>query len=88
MEFSHETRDAINAITRKVIRAFREAFRRFCKWIQENWQWLKANAVKWYQLEEEKKTNVRQRHKRDFTRRKLSHQVIDRRPHLVRKIIR
>lgn len=88
MEFSPEKRDAFIAIVQKVVKVFSEAIRKFYEWICENWKWLKTAAVKWYQLEEERKPIVRQRHKRDFTRRKFSHQVIDRRPHLVRKIIR
>ena len=76
---------AIKAIAKwaeKVIANVRAFFLR-------NFEWLKKAAVKWYQLEEEKKVVVRQRHKRDFSRRKMSHQVIDRKPHrMVRKIIR
>lgn len=88
MELSQETRDAIIALAQKIVKAFREAVRKFYEWICESWEWFKSIAVKWYQLEAEKKFIIRQHHKRDFTRRKFSHQVIDRRPHLVRKIIR
>lgn len=88
MELSQETRDEIIALARKVVKAFSEAVRKFCEWVRENWEFVKVVAVKWYQLEEEKKFVQRRRFKKDFTRHKFSHQVIDRRPHLVRKIIR
>ncbi|WP_342512269.1 hypothetical protein MKY34_16820 [Sporosarcina sp. FSL K6-1522] len=76
-----------------------EAIKSLAKWVEKvianiraffhrNFEWLKKAAVKWYQLEEEKKIVVRQRHKRDFSRRRMEHQVIDCKPHMIRKIIR
>lgn len=89
MEISQETRDAMVAVAQKIVKAFSEAIKKFREWIQEDWQRLKGASIKLNQLNEEKKTVVRQRFKRDFKRRKFSHQVINRRPHcVVRKIIR
>lgn len=89
MELSQETRDAIIAIAKKVVAAFSEAVKKFCEWLCEKWEWIKAAVVKLYQLEEEKKIVKRQRYKRDFGRQRFSHQNMDRRPrHTVRKVIR
>lgn len=89
MEINQETRYSIRKMGEKIVKAFVEIVNRIWEWVQENWQWLKEAAVKWYQLEEKKKVVVRQPYKRDFSRQKISHQVINRKPqHLVRKIIR
>ncbi len=78
---------------REAFEPFRQAFKvvleRIVIFIREKWEFLKEVTVKWYQLEEEKQIVVRQHHHRDFSRQKITHQVIDRKPRqFIRKIIR
>ena len=100
MEISHEMHEKLEVMGKgeQEIEALRLAFSQLKEPLEEAlekvlnfllkfWKLAKKVAVKWYQLEEEKKIVVRQRHKRDFSRRKMEHQVIDRKPHMIRKII-
>lgn len=89
MGISQETREQLKGFVKKLSELFARVARRIREWFQENWKWLKEAAIKWYQLEEEKEVVIRLRYKRDFSRQKISHQVMDRKPqHLIRKIIR
>ncbi|KAA0944166.1 hypothetical protein FQ087_18755 [Sporosarcina sp. ANT_H38] len=89
MEINQETYDLLIKIGEGFKRAFARLRRVIGEWVERNWKWLKKVVIKWYQLEEEKKVVTRQHHRRDFSRQKMSHQVINRKPHhMVRKIIR
>lgn len=91
MEINQETREKFQEMAKAIAKVFTKVREWFAKFFQKNWSWLKEAAIKWYQLEEEKEARpiTRQFHKRDFSRQKISHQVIDRKPRqMVRKIIR
>ncbi|MEK4713455.1 hypothetical protein [Sporosarcina sp. FSL K6-5500] len=86
--FGEAIKDFLEAFE-PVAQAFREILERAAKFFRNLWEKTKTVAIKWYQLEGEKQFVVRHHHKRDFSRKKISHQVINRKPqHLVRKIIR
>jgi len=84
--------DAINDFLmafEPMVRAFKVILERAAKFFQRIYVKTRKIAIKWYQLEEEKKVVVRHHHKRDFGRKKISHQVIDRKPRQInRRIIR
>lgn len=70
------------------VKAFKDAWERIGNVLREKWGLFKEAAVKWYQLEEEKPVKIQSQYRRDFSRQKITHQVIDRKPkHTVRKII-
>ena len=64
MGISQETSEKFQGL----IKSIAEAVSKVCKWLKDlfrdKWEWLKTAAAKWYQSEEEKKTVVRQHHKK------------------------
>ncbi|MBO0586134.1 hypothetical protein [Sporosarcina sp. E16_8] len=84
--------DAINDLLKvfePIARAFKEILERAAKFFRSIYVKTRKVAIKWYQLEEEKQVTVRQHHRRDFSRHKIKHQVINRKPRQFnRKIIR
>lgn len=72
-----------------IAKAIKEVWERIKNGLLKKWDILKKIAVKWYQLEEEKPVKIHNKHRKDFSRQKIIHQVTDRKPkHMVRKIIR
>lgn len=89
MKISQENREKLQGLVKSITNAWSKICERLMEFFRNNWKLLKKAAIKWYQLEEEKEVVVRQRYKRDFTRQKISHQVVDRKPkYMIRKIIR
>ncbi|QNK87766.1 hypothetical protein H7992_21785 [Sporosarcina sp. resist] len=89
MEINQETRERIQAVAKALAEMWSRIRERLAKIVRNLWEKTKTVADKWYQLEEEKRVVVRQHHKRNFSRQKITHQVTNRKPqHMVRKIIR
>ena len=92
MEINQETKEKLQALAKaytKIINKIFECMNRFIKWAQENWEWIKVKWVKYYQLVEKKEKVYKDKHFMNFSREKIMHQVIDRRPkQMIRKIIR
>ncbi|MEK5148784.1 hypothetical protein MKX53_17525 [Psychrobacillus sp. FSL K6-4615] len=91
MEINQETQDKLQAIAKSLAKVFNEIFeyvKQFAEWIKNNWSWLKEKCVELYQLEEKKQKATKNQHHLNFSRKKITHQVIDRRPkQMIRKII-
>ncbi|WP_419957232.1 hypothetical protein [Psychrobacillus psychrotolerans] len=91
MEINQETRDKLQALAKSCAKIFSEIFenmKQFAEWIKDNWNWLKEKCVELYQLEEKKQKTKKNQHHMNFSRKKITHQVIDRRPkQMIRKII-
>lgn len=89
MGINQETRERIQAMAKALAEMWSRIRERISKIVRNIWEKTKTVAIKWYQLEEEKKVVVRHHHKRDFSRQKISHQVVDRKPRQInRRIIR
>lgn len=91
MEMNQESSDKLQAIAKSLAKVFNEIFeyvKQFAEWIKNNWSWLKEKCVELYQLEEKKQKTKKNQHHLNFSRKKIMHQVIDRRPkQMIRKII-
>lgn len=91
MEINQETQDKLQALAKactKMVNTIFECMNRFIKWAQENWEWIKVKWVEYYQLVEKKEIAHKDKHCMNFYRKKITHQVIDRRPkQMIRKII-
>ena len=92
MEINQESQDKLQAIAKSLAKVFGkivDSLKKFVKWLQCNWKWLKEKWIELYQLEEKKQKSKKNQHQMNFSRRKITHQVIDRRPkQMIRKIIR
>ncbi|MER2172084.1 MAG: hypothetical protein ABS938_15810 [Psychrobacillus psychrodurans] len=92
MEINQESIDKLQELAKactKILNAIFECMNQFIKWAQEKWELVKATWFDEYHQMVEKKENLykHQRHM-NFTRNKITHQVIDRRPkQMIRKII-
>lgn len=91
MEINQEAQDKLKNLARactKMLNAIFECMKQFIKWVEENWNWLKTKWIELYQLHEKKQKNKKSQHHMNFSRKKITHQVIDRRPkQMIRKII-
>lgn len=91
MEFNREATDKLQALAKefaKIFNAIFEWMNQFIKWVQENWKWLKTKWIKFYQLNEKKEKACNRQYHMNFSRKKIMHQLIDRRPiQMIRKII-
>lgn len=91
MSINQESKDKLQALAKtctKILNAIFERLNQFIKWIQENWKWLKTKWIEFYQLNEKKKKVCKHQHQMNFSRKKIMHQVIDRRPkQMIRKVI-
>ncbi|MFJ8064887.1 hypothetical protein ACIQYS_09660 [Psychrobacillus sp. NPDC096426] len=82
MEVNQEIIENLKALVRSITKAIQKIWGPIWKWIKENTDVL-------YRWEEQKKRPNRNRYKMDFSRKKVSHRVADRRPkQMIRKIIR
>lgn len=91
VEMNQESLHKLQAIAKSCAKVFSEIFERvkqFTKWLKDNWNWLKGKWIELYQLEEEKQKTKKNQYRMNFSRKKITHQVIDRRPkQMIRKII-
>ncbi len=91
MEMNQESLDKLQAIAKSCAKVFSEIYayvKQFAKWLRDNWNWLKEKYVELYQLEEKKQKTKKNQHHMNFSRKKITHQVIDHRPReMIRKII-
>lgn len=89
---NQESLNKLQAIAKSCAKVFSEIFeyvKQFAEWLKENWNWLKEKFVELYQLEEKKQSVKKNQYHMNFSRKKIMHQVIDRRPkQMIRKIIR
>lgn len=92
MEINDTALDKFREIGKAFALAFNtifECLKRCIKWIKENWKWLKEKIIELYQFEEKKQKDKKYQYHMNFHRKKINHQVIDRRPkQMIRKIIR
>ena len=90
-ELNRESTDKLQALAKACAKMFNAIFEwvnQFIKRVQENWKWLKTKWIEFYQLNEKKEKVCKRQYLLNFSRKKIMHQVIDRRPkQMIRKII-
>lgn len=85
MEIDQEIYEKLKMACDKLV----ESLRKIAQVFMNAWKWIKEKVIELYQLEEERPASIRNYHKFIFTRQKVHHQVIERKPrHLIKKIIR